>query len=127
MQEARALAELFAQDGDAVAPPLGRVVPQGIIAPHLFAEPHTDMRPRAEPRQVAPVRIDELVAVDVLGQIGDRADPQLHAPLSSRIAPDAKPKTRAAIIDAGPNTNLDEVGVGTVRPSRRAPSGRSSG
>ncbi len=34
MQMARALAELLAQHGDAIAPPLGRVVPQGIVAPH---------------------------------------------------------------------------------------------
>src|SRR5712691_6179081 len=96
VQQARALAELFAQDGDAVAAPLGRVVPQGIVAPHLFAEPHPDMRARGEARQVAPVRIDELVAVDVERQIGDRANAQLHMSLSPRIAPDAKAKTSAA-------------------------------
>src|SRR5712692_10211520 len=51
------------------------------------------MRTGGEARQVAPVRIDELIAVDVQGQIGDRADAQLHVSLSARIAPDAKAKT----------------------------------
>src|SRR5437763_16167194 len=57
------------------------------------------MRPRGEARQVSPVRINELVAVDVLGKRGDRSHTQLDAPLSARIAADAKPKTDARRID----------------------------
>src|SRR5260370_26104760 len=87
MQPAGALAALLAQHGDAIAPPLGRIVPQRIVAPHLArvrrAEPDPDMRAGGEARQVMPVRIDQLVAVDVLGQIDDRADAQLHGPLSA--------------------------------------------
>ncbi len=83
MQPARAFAELLAQHRDAIAPPLGRVVPQRIIPPNIIAKPHPDMRPGGKARQVAPVRVDELVAVDVLGQINDRADAQLHGPLSA--------------------------------------------
>ena len=74
----RGLAELLPQHRDAVAPPLGRVVPQRIVAPQIVAEPHADMRPGLEARQIAPVRIDQLVAVDILGEIGDRAQPQAH-------------------------------------------------
>ena len=86
VQMARTLA--FPQYRDAIAPPLGRVVPQRIVAPHALgravAEPHPDMRAGGKARQVAPVRIDQLVAVDLLGQIGDRADAQLHASLSAQ-------------------------------------------
>jgi hypothetical protein len=36
------------------------------------------MRARFEARQVAPARVDEFIAVDGFGQIGDRPDAQLH-------------------------------------------------
>src|SRR3954453_13789938 len=78
MDAARGFAELLAQYRDAIAPPLGRGVPQRIVAPQTVAEPHADMRAGLEARQVAPVRIDQLVAVDVLGKIGDRAQPEAH-------------------------------------------------
>src|SRR3954451_891047 len=80
MDAARGFAELLAQHRDAIAPPLGRVVPQRIVAPQIVAEPHANMRTGLEARQVAPVRIDQLVAVDVLGEIGDRAQPEAHVP-----------------------------------------------
>src|SRR5438477_2039511 len=96
MQSARALA--LAQYRNAIAPAFGRVIPQGIIAPHPLssgiAEPDPDMRPRGKARQIVPVRIDKLVAVDVFGQIGDRADAQLHGPLSAEPGADAKPFRR---------------------------------
>src|SRR5438067_1986157 len=82
MQSARGLAQFLAQHRDAIAPPLGRVVPQRIVAPYRarfgWAEPHPDMRAGAEARQVMPVRVDQLVAVDVFREVGDRTDAQLH-------------------------------------------------
>src|SRR5438105_15946666 len=97
MQSARAVA--LAQHRDAIAPPFGRVVPQGIIAPHPLssgiAEPDPDMRPRGKARQIVAVRIDKLVAVDVFGQIGDRADAQLRGPLSAEPGPESQALRRS--------------------------------
>src|SRR5207237_3429475 len=89
------LALLIAQYRDTVAPPLRWVVPQRIVAPQPVrirrAEPHRDRRTRVEARQVAPVRVDQFVGVDLVGQPSDRADAQQHAPLSARTRGNANP------------------------------------
>src|SRR6516165_11831771 len=62
----------LAQYGDAVACALGRVVPQREVTHQLVTDPHRDMRPGFERRQIAAMWVHQLVAVDSLGETGDR-------------------------------------------------------
>src|SRR6516164_2748461 len=76
----RAAAALFlTEHREAITPPLGRIVAQRGL-PHEPVEPQIDMRARREPRQVAAARIDKLVTVGGLGEIGDRTNAELHDP-----------------------------------------------
>jgi hypothetical protein len=72
-----AAARILAQHSNAVAPSFGGVVPQR-IAPQEPACLQLDMGTRRKPRQVAAARIDQLIAADGFGEIGDRSDTQLH-------------------------------------------------
>ena len=79
MPFARALPLRLAQHGDAIARAFGRIVVQREIAHRPVADPHRDMRPGREPGQIALIRVHQLVAVDPLGQIGNRAHAKQHA------------------------------------------------
>ena len=81
-----AAAPILAQHRDAIPPALGSVVPQG-IPPQQATGPQFDMRARRKPRQVAAARIDQLIAVDGFGEVGDRSDAQLHGPGLLQILP----------------------------------------
>src|SRR6516225_11579672 len=74
-----AAARFLAQHRNAIMPPLGGIVAQRVL-PHEPAEPQIDMRAGHEPRQVAAARIDELVPIGGLGEIGDRTNAKLHDP-----------------------------------------------
>src|SRR5215813_2236907 len=72
-----AAARIFAQNGNAIALTLGRIIAQRVL-PHEIPEPQVDVGTGGEPWQVAAARIDEFVSVDGFGQIGDRTYAQLH-------------------------------------------------
>src|SRR5262249_5057912 len=84
MPFARTLSFGLAQHGNAVTLMLGRVVPQREIAGRTVADPYRDMRPGREIWQSLLIPVRQLVAVDPLSEMGNRANAQQHAPRAQR-------------------------------------------
>src|SRR5215470_7481278 len=84
MPFARTLSFGLAQNGNTVTPTLGRVVPQREIADRTVTDPHRDMRPGRKIWQSLLIPVHQLVAVDPLSEIGNRANAEQHAPRAQR-------------------------------------------
>src|SRR5271165_3203488 len=84
MPAAGPLSFRFAQHGDAIPRPLGRIVPQREVAHRPIADPYRYMRSGREGVQIMLVRVDQLIAVDPLGEIGNRPNAEQHAPTTQR-------------------------------------------
>src|SRR5262245_49743036 len=80
-----ATARRLAQYRNAIASTFGRIVPQRIPPPQPTGR-QLDMRACREPWQIAAAWIYQLIAVDVLGEIGNRSDAQLHGPRLLQIS-----------------------------------------
>ena len=113
MQPIRTVPVSVLEHGNAIAPPFGRVVAQGVIAQQPRRDPNRDMRARGEARQIAFVGIDQLKAEHVFGEIGDRTDAQMH-PTLSRSRAKLSPAQRSArrLFDRGDEALGEGVDLG---------------